>query len=197
MVYSKISHTQYIWTTQLFTWCTIKYNVPWWRHQMETLSALLAICAGNSSVAGEFPAQRPVTRSFDIFFELRLNKRWSKQSWGCWFKTLYVPLWHHCNGPATGPMAPKIDGLRFNPCNMCKVLFRIGHVNNILWIDVTFLSTFIRVVSLEFPVARVVIRSMSVKFTVIKTWQRINCVHNSWDAIITEIKAWIGDCIHC
>ena len=44
---------------------------------METFSALLAICAWNSSVAGEFPAQRPVTRSFDVFFDLRLNKRLS------------------------------------------------------------------------------------------------------------------------
>ena len=43
---------------------------------METFAALLAICAGNSPVPGEFPAQRPVTRSFDVFFELRLNKRW-------------------------------------------------------------------------------------------------------------------------
>ena len=51
----------------------------WWRHQMETLPALLAICAGNSPVHGEFPAQRPVTRSFDVFFDLRLNKRLSKQ----------------------------------------------------------------------------------------------------------------------
>ena len=36
---------------------------------METFSALLAICAGNSPVTGEFPAQRPVTRSFDVFFD--------------------------------------------------------------------------------------------------------------------------------
>ena len=47
---------------------------PWWRHQMETFSVLLALCAGNSPVAGEFPAQRPVTRSFGVFFDLRLNK---------------------------------------------------------------------------------------------------------------------------
>ena len=47
---------------------------------METSSALLATCAGNSPVPGEFPAQRPVTRSFDVFFDLRLNKRLSKQS---------------------------------------------------------------------------------------------------------------------
>ena len=44
----------------------------WWRHQMETFSALLAICAGNSPASGEFPAQRPVTRSFDVFFDVRV-----------------------------------------------------------------------------------------------------------------------------
>ena len=42
---------------------------------METFSALLAICAGNSLVIGEFPTQRPVTRSFDVFFDLRMSKR--------------------------------------------------------------------------------------------------------------------------
>ena len=40
---------------------------------MKTFSALLVICAGNSPVTGEFPAQRPVTRSFDVFFYLRPN----------------------------------------------------------------------------------------------------------------------------
>ena len=69
----------------------------WWRHQMESSAALLALCAGNSPVIGEFPAQRPVTRSFDVFFDLRLNKRLSKQSWGWWFETPSRPLWRHCN----------------------------------------------------------------------------------------------------
>ena len=53
---------------------------------METFFALLAICAGNSPASGEFPAQRPVTRSFDVFFDLCLNKRLRKQSWGWWFR---------------------------------------------------------------------------------------------------------------
>ena len=70
----------------------------WWRHQMETFFALLAICAGNSPVTGEFPSQRPATRSFDVFFDLRLNKQLSKQSWGWWFETLSRPLWRHYNG---------------------------------------------------------------------------------------------------
>ena len=38
---------------------------PWWRHQMEIFSALLDLCAGYSPVSGEFPSQRPVTRTFD------------------------------------------------------------------------------------------------------------------------------------
>ena len=62
---------------------------------METFSALLGIYAGNSPVPGEFPAQRPVTRSFDVFFDLRLDKRLSNQSWGWWFETLPRPLWRH------------------------------------------------------------------------------------------------------
>ena len=140
---------------------------PWWRHQMETFSTLLAICAGNSPFPGEFPTQRPVTRSFDItlthndhggvsnhqshgcllnrlfrsrskktsklrvtclcagnspgtgefpaqkasyaenvsiwwrhhdvYFDLRPNKRLSKQSWGWWFETPSRPLWRHRN----------------------------------------------------------------------------------------------------
>ena len=73
------------------------YGIPWWRHQMETFSALLAICAGNSPVPGEFPTQRPVTRSFDVYFDLRPNKQLSKQSWGWWFETLSPPLWRHRN----------------------------------------------------------------------------------------------------
>ena len=70
---------------------------PWWRHQMDTFSALLAFCAGNSPVPGEFPSQRPVTWSFNVFYDLHLNKRLSKQSWGWWFETPLRPLWHHCN----------------------------------------------------------------------------------------------------
>ena len=62
-------------------------RIPWWRHEMEKFSALLVLCAGNSPVTGEFPTQRPVTRSFDVFFDLRLNERLSKQSWGWWFES--------------------------------------------------------------------------------------------------------------
>ena len=84
-----------------FQWLTLivaqRWRFSWWRHQMETFSALLAICAGNSTVTCEFPAERPVMRSFDVFFDLRLNKRLSKQSWGWWFETPSCPLRRHSN----------------------------------------------------------------------------------------------------
>ena len=60
----------------LFWACSVP---PWWRHQME------------------FPAQRPVTRSFGVFFDLHLNKHLSTQSWGWWFETPLRSLWCHCN----------------------------------------------------------------------------------------------------
>ena len=64
-----------IWITYVFT-SHVKF--AWWRHQMEPFSALMDLCAGNSPVTGEFPAQRAVTRNFDVFFDLRLNKRLSE-----------------------------------------------------------------------------------------------------------------------
>ena len=69
-----------------------------WRHQMETFSALQALCAGNSQVSGEFPAQRRVTRTFDVFFDLHLIKQLSKHSRGWWFETLSHPLWKKSYG---------------------------------------------------------------------------------------------------
>ena len=53
-------------------------------------------CAGNSPATAEFPSQRPVTRSFDVYFYLRLNKRLRKQSWDWWFEAPSRYLWRHC-----------------------------------------------------------------------------------------------------
>ena len=86
----------------------------WWRHQMETFSALLAICAGNSPVHGEFPTQRPVTRSFDVFCDLPLHNRLSKQSWGWWLETLWRPLSRHRNEPCVHLLGLNL----FGECDM-------------------------------------------------------------------------------
>ena len=60
---------------------------------------------GEFTGPGEFPTQRQVTRIFDDFFELRLNKRMSKQPWGWWFETLSWSLWRHCNAIAVDDLA--------------------------------------------------------------------------------------------
>ena len=52
---------------------------------------------GDSPVTGEFSAQRPVTRSFDFFFHLRMNKQLSKYPLGWWFGTPSHPWWRRCS----------------------------------------------------------------------------------------------------
>ena len=74
------------------------WNFSWWRHRMETfLRYWPFVRVHRCAVTGEFPAQRSVTRGFDVFFDLRLNKRLSKPSWGWLFETPPRSLWCHCN----------------------------------------------------------------------------------------------------
>ena len=113
--------------TTLVAFVLLLIPVSRWRHEMETFSALLALCAKNSPVTGEFPAQRPVTRSFDVFFDLRLNTRLSKQSWGRWFETPSRPLWPHCTvactcGMLTCGFPVKMDnGAKTRPCHVAII----------------------------------------------------------------------------
>ena len=86
-----------------------------WRHQMETFSAVLALCARNSPVTSEFLSQRSVTRSFDVFFDLRLNKRLSKHSWGWWFETPARSLWRHCNDETAIQHYTDISWMQYKP----------------------------------------------------------------------------------
>ena len=88
-----ITRNAWWWIIPFVKDCDSHDDVIKWKHFPHYWS----ICAGNSPVPGEFPAQRPVTRSFDVFFDLRLNKRLSKQSWGWWFETLPCSSWRHCN----------------------------------------------------------------------------------------------------
>ena len=95
---------------------------------METFSTLLALCVGNSPVnspvTGEFPTQRPVMRSFDFFFDLRLNKWLCKQSWCGWFETPTCSLWGHRNDNIQRvvylylyPRPTKLEGgILYSPC---------------------------------------------------------------------------------
>ena len=124
-----------IWRIYMRHSASMGFNMaPWWRHQMETFSALLASCAGNSPVPGEFPAQRPVTRSFDVFFDLRPNKRLSKQWLDWWFETPSSPLWRHCNANNTSQWIC----MRFTPCCVlwCLATIRFTHILQVYFIGI-------------------------------------------------------------
>ena len=101
-----------IWSHQfIIIWMITTKNCPWIWIMMETSAVTWTPHEdvikwkhfprywpfGNSQVASEFPTQRQVTRSSDVFFDMRPNKRLSKQSWGWWFETSSRPLWRHCN----------------------------------------------------------------------------------------------------
>ena len=89
--------------------------IAWWRHQMDTFSALLAICAGNS----------PVMWSFDVFLDLRLNKRLSKQAWGWWFETPSCSLWRHCNDGFCTPRVSNAEKVSMSWRSLVSSLFPI------------------------------------------------------------------------
>ena len=99
------------------------WALSWWRYQMKAFSALLALCEGNPPVTGRFPSQRPVTRSFDMSFDLHLNKRLSKDSRCRWFETPSRSIWRHCNN---------VISCRIGPCYN-ETRWYNQHAANFLW----------------------------------------------------------------
>ena len=90
------------WRNTSTLWDSVRLKLRGWRRFMMTSSngsifRVTGPLCGEFTGPGEFPAQRPVTRSFDVFFDLHLNKRLSKQPWGWWFETPAWSLWRHRN----------------------------------------------------------------------------------------------------
>ena len=83
---------------------------------------------GEFTGPGEFPSQRPVTRTFDVYFDLRLNK----QSWGSWFETLSSPLWRHSN--VMGCTLSSVE--RPRNIELCLRGFSISHDLNYLCLQI-------------------------------------------------------------
>ena len=72
-------------------------NYPWWHHQKENFPRYWWFVRGIHRSPVNSTHKRPVTQSFDVFFDQCLNIRLSKQSSGWWFETPSCPLWCHCN----------------------------------------------------------------------------------------------------
>ena len=102
-VHAVIFSCQVLYMSKLICWTIFDFDgrpeacdSSWWLIKLKHFPRHWPLF-GEFTVTGEFPSQRPVTRSFDVFFDLRLNKRLSKQSWVWWFETLSRPLWRPCN----------------------------------------------------------------------------------------------------
>ena len=74
--------------------------------------------SGEFTGPGEFPTQRPVTRSFDVFFHRRLNKQLSRQPRGWWFETPPWSLWRQCNDIAKLPYIWLVEYIRLHGCHL-------------------------------------------------------------------------------
>ena len=97
------------WPSHEFTW-VIQMRNKWLQQSLwqrinimmtssnENIFRVTDPLCGEFTGPGGFPTQRPVTRSFDVFFDLRLNKRLSKQPWGWWFETLSWSLYYTDTG---------------------------------------------------------------------------------------------------
>ena len=81
----------------LWRHCNVKAFIYMMTSSNGNIFRVTSPLCGEFTGPGEFPTQRPVTRSFDVFFDLRPNKRLSKQWRGWWFETLSRPFWRHRN----------------------------------------------------------------------------------------------------
>ena len=107
---------------------------------MEIFFALLAFCGGNSPVTGEFPAQRPVTRNFDVFFYLGLYQQFTKQWTAGWFETPWRSLWLHCNDCSISCHFHR--GGCNRPANLTNPTLRLSHIDTQFRMEIfTFGST--------------------------------------------------------
>ena len=90
--------------------------------------------AGNSPVTGELPAQRPVAWSSDVFFDLRLNKRLSTQTWGWWYETPSRSLWRHCTGLLPDWQHKEKDVSRHAIDNVLQGICLCTHERGYIWL---------------------------------------------------------------
>ena len=158
-VHIRVKWLVYVTTNMTVYDTSINCKPIWWRHQMETFSALLALCAGNSSVTGEFPSQRPVTRGFHVFFDLRLNKRLSKQSRRRWFETPSRSLWRHCNECPSFGLSQECKVMTSGCVWMCpwlprKPVFQWG-IPGEIWVTKQSIDPMISIIAREFITDRI------------------------------------------
>ena len=144
MVFTETEMSSFWWTFITgCQWWNFRQNdiffsmFPWpaWGHHGNGKPRMMTSSNGNifcvtGPLCGEFTGpvnshtQRSVTRSFDVFFDLRVNKRMSKQQWGWWFETPSWSLWRHRNDvSAMWETASSWTDTKMRYCNLPMLLF--------------------------------------------------------------------------
>ena len=123
------------------TSCVFPFT-SWWHHQMEEFSRFTGPLCGDFTGARWIPLTKASDPSFDVLFDLCLNKRLSKVSWGWWFETLSCPLWRHCNDifrgefyvPNVLPWCTTLATPSYSAVNT-KLKVNRNHLSNESWKD--------------------------------------------------------------
>ena len=133
-----------IWDAVMFMWCHCDDLMATAQSMMTSSNGnifrVTALCVGNSPVSGEFPTQRSVMWNFDVFFDLRLNERLSKQSWGWWFETSSCSLWRHCNASQGVSVVSILENMIVDALAKPRDIENLGGfspLNSIYWGSVT------------------------------------------------------------
>ena len=93
-------YSQWIWMNWVSRWVSIKSCVCFCSMMTSSDGNIFRVTrplCGEITGHPWIPSQRPVARSFDVLFDLRLDKQLSEQSRRRWFETSSRSLWRYCN----------------------------------------------------------------------------------------------------
>ena len=123
--------------------CAVHTGPQRWRKHIMMTSSNGTIFRVTGPLCGEFtgpcefPAQRPVTQSFDVFFDLRLNIRLSKHTWGWWFETPPWSLWRQCHDMFIYLIFYTTHWSLHTYSICCTIYLQIQSIMTMLWINST------------------------------------------------------------
>ena len=163
---------------------------------MKTFSALLALCAGNSPVTGDFPSQRPVKRRYDIFYDLYLNRQLSKQLKRRWFETLSRSLWRHCNWSDVS--SDTVINMKSDPPIKISKAHTTEYINLSMDMFAVFISVIIASLQFSSKIASLFLRIHTRILTTKNIWKK---KEKEWNSILTKLFAdtahrWPGNLHH-
>ena len=159
--------------------CNYSHNLiitSWWRHQMETFSALLALCEGKPPVIGGFPHKCQWRGA--MMFSL-INKRLNKHSRRRWLGTSSPSLWSHCNVHAEAFSSPPHSKKWLE---QLSIVYHstMGTLIWIHWIQILQMRDYIRFVHMQVPAPKIYVFRPLDHYGDILFWTGLRVPGKSW-----------------